>query len=210
MTPATMMARMLQPFQPLLRPVSRLLLRTVRLGDPWQRFPQAVPLERYGAGARRSFDWYLEGQSIFPLASVDELKAWLLGCAYVRDPELFNEVDFWQHPCTFERLRMGDCEDFALWAWAQLVRLGYEAEFVAGRWRQAGEASGHAWVLFAEAGRRLVFDPVIRDAAAMVRPLEEVRQEYVPEVSVDGRLRRYVYGGYFHRLRAEQLCQGPS
>ena len=192
-------------FQPLLRPVSRLLLRTVNVRDPWRRYAQAVPLSRYGAGARRDFGWYLEGESAVDAVSVADLKAWLLGCAYIRDPDLFHEVDFWQHPCTFEHLRMGDCEDFALWAWSRLVRLGYDAEFVAGRWLQGGDPSGHAWVVFADAGTPHVFDPVIRDETCMVRPLEAVRNEYVPEVSVDGRLNRYVYGGYLQRLRRERL-----
>lgn len=131
------------------------------------------------------------------------MKAWLLGCEYIRDPELFQEVDFWQHPTTFEHLRKGDCEDFALWAWRALVHLGYEAEFVAGHWAPPGaEPAGHAWVLFSDAGRPHLFDPVIRDADGMVRPIATVRDEYLPEVSVDGRFNRYVYGGYFQRLLA--------
>ena len=43
--------------------------------------------------------------------------AWLLGCVYARDRDLFRNPDYWQHPCNFEGLRKGDCEDFALWAW---------------------------------------------------------------------------------------------
>jgi hypothetical protein len=45
---------------------------------------------------------------------------------------LFGEADFWQHPSTFERLRTGDCEDFAVWAWRKLIELGYDVDLVAG------------------------------------------------------------------------------
>lgn len=187
---------------PALRPVRRLLLRTVRLDDPWRRYRHPVPLCRYGAGACKDFPWYFEGEGRVEVASLDDVKGWLLGCTYTRDPELFQEADFWQHPVTFEALRRGDCEDFALWAWRQMVCLGYDAEFVAGRWRQPdAEPAGHAWVHFTENGCRKVFDPVIRDPDRMVRPLPSVRLEYLPEVSVDGRFVRYVYGGYFLQLR---------
>src|SRR5205085_1473130 len=67
------------------------------------------------------FAWYFEGQSAVTVGSVDDVCEWLLECEYVHDPELFHEPDFWQHPRTFERLRKGDCEDHALWAWRKLV-----------------------------------------------------------------------------------------
>lgn len=191
------------------RPMRRLLLRSLRLRDPWLRVPHPVPLERYGAGARRDFCWYFEGTSRVRVTSVADAVSWLLGCEYMRDPELFQEVDHWQHPSTFEQLRRGDCEDFALWGWRQLVHLGLDAEFVAGRWMQPEAQPGnHAWILFREAGRLWVFDPVIRDAGQMVRPLTAVRDEYLPEVSVDGKLQRYVYGGYAVRLWDEHMPSG--
>lgn len=195
-----MLKRVLSPLQ---RPFARWLLRTVVLPDPWQRFPAAVPLQRYGAGACREFDWYFEGESCVPARTLAEVQAWLLGCEYRCDPDLFNEVDFWQHPLTFEQVRKGDCEDFALWAWRKLVRMGHEeAEFVAGQCVTPGGATtGHAWVCFEHEGCSCLLDGVLRDPGAMIRTLAEVQGEYIPEVSVDGRFRRYAYGGYYRRLR---------
>lgn len=187
------------------RTMGRLLLRTVRMEDPWTRFPHDVPLQRFGAGAHRDFGWYLEGKSRVPVGSLDEMQEWLCGCTYARDPELFQEADFWQHPCTFEHLRKGDCEDFALWTWRKLRRLGFAAEFVAGCWQPAGcPPAPHAWVVFAgEDGQARLFDPVVKAPSRMVRPLHEVRAAYLPEVSVDVQLRRYAYAGYFLGLQAQ-------
>jgi hypothetical protein len=188
------------------KPIARLLLRTLPLEDPWQRFASAVPLGVYGLGARRDFNWYFEGESAVQVRSIGEVQEWLLGCAYVSDPNLFQEADFWQHPCTFEQLRKGDCEDFSLWAWRKLVRLGYDAEFVAGRCVQPGCAEtdhGHTWVVFRENGAVYLFDPTIRACAHMIRPLDTVRCEYIPEVSVDQHFTRYAYAGYYLRRRGE-------
>ena len=180
--------------------ITRLLLRTAALDDPWARFAHAVPLHRYGLGARRDFRWYFEGESTIPVTSLAEVQDWLLGCAYVRDPDLFQTADFWQHPLTFEQLRRGDCEDFTLWAWRKLVRLGYDAEFVAGHAAQPGACpGGHTWILLRDGGEPRLFDPVLRRRALMIRPLEAVRYEDVPEVSVDRRFARYAYAGYLLR-----------
>ena len=104
------------------KPLARLLLRTVPLENPWERFVSSVPLGRYGLGARRDFAWYFEGQSTVEVETIEDMQEWLLGCAYASDPDLFQEADFWQHPCTFEQLRKGDCEDFSLWAWRRRSR----------------------------------------------------------------------------------------
>ena len=177
---------------------SRLLLRTVSLDDPWQRFPVNVPLALYGKGAQRDFSWYFEGESRVPVATVDEMLDWLRGCAYVRDTELFHDADFWQHPLTFEQLLRGDCEDFALWTWRKLVEMGHDAEFVAGRCAGHGRhGPGHAWVLLRESGGVSLLDPVLPNGCDCLRPLETVRDAYLPEVSVDGRLNRYAYAGYY-------------
>ena len=188
------------------RPILRLLDRTVSLDDPWQRFSCAVPLCRYGAGAQHDFPWYFEGKSEVEANSVEAVQAWLLRCAYVRDSDLFRQADVWQHPCTFEQIRRGDCEDFALWTWRKLIELGYEAELVAGYSGPDAPAPGcHAWVLYKDAGTPYLFDAVVRDLQHMARPLADVHYHYVPEVAVDARFRRYVYGGYYQRRRASLL-----
>ena len=193
-----------QPFKHISDPIAKLLLRTVSIDNPWVRFEDDVPTELYGLGAHHEFSWYLEGESDLRISSIDEIVAWLSGCKYASDTEVFHEADFWQHPCTFEKLRIGDCEDFALWGWRKLIELGYSAEFVAGRSRQSncpeGEnpwSRGHAWVQYEDGGRRLVLDAVESASNPAIRPLKQVRGMYLPEVSVDMDLKRYVYGGFY-------------
>lgn len=188
------------------RAAARLLLHTVPPGDPWRRFPFPVPLDRYGAGAERDFGWYFEGPSSVPARSLDDVCAWLLGCTYARDPDLFGRTDVWQHPAAFEARRTGDCEDFALWTWRKLVALGEDAELVVGR-EQAG--GGHAWVLVRRPGGHQLVDPVARTPERLVRPLAAVRDAYLPEASVDGRLVRYAYAGYLCHRRAVLAAPGP-
>ena len=188
-------------------PLARLLLRTVSLENPWERYVSSVPLKVYGLGARRDFCWYFEGVSAVKVESIEDIKEWLLGCAYASDPDLFQEADYWQHPCTFEQLRKGDCEDFSLWAWRKLVRLGYDAEFVAGRCIQPGcndTHHGHTWIVFRKDGVTYLFDPIIRTRSHMVEPLDDVRHEYIPEVSIDGDFTRYAYAGYYLKRRSQR------
>ncbi len=184
--------------------LSKALLRTVPIGDLWQRYEHDVPTHLYGLGASHDFSWYLEGESTVQISSLEEMLSWLDGCTYTTDPELFREPDFWQHPCTFERIQTGDCEDFALWGWRKLIELGYETEFVAGRCRKettdsaANEwATGHAWIHFDDNGRAMLLDAVCSRGGLVLCPKDEVKSAYLPEVSVDANLKRYVYGGYY-------------
>ena len=192
-------------FKTIQRPLYWFLLQTTR-EDPWERYPFRVPLHVYGAGSRRQFSWYLEGELDTPEMQVESLKGWLAECSYVTDDVLFNERDVWQHPITFERIRRGDCEDFSLWTWRKLLEQGYEAEFVAGWAVHPGEKyQGHAWVQFEYRGEELIFDPVVSDPSRMVLPVETVREWYIPQVSVDGALSRYVYGGHYNQLKPAWL-----
>lgn len=63
---------------------------------------------------------------------------------YVSDERLFNAIDYWQYPSQFEQRGQGDCEDFALWVWIQLLRLNIKARFVLGGWHS--NTLNHAWV----------------------------------------------------------------
>ncbi|MEM9664279.1 MAG: hypothetical protein AAF970_05050 [Bacteroidota bacterium] len=185
------------------RPLRRLLLHTVQLDDPWKRQPHPVPLAIYGLGATHSFSWYLEGESRVDVACFRDVIGWLQQCLYVSDATLYHQSDFWQHPTVFERLRQGDCEDFALWAWRKLAELDYEVEFVAGRVRsETGALQGHAWVHLHLDARSYVLDAVLDTPPLMLRPMDTVRMEYLPEVSVDAQLQRYAYHGYYQQLLA--------
>ena len=193
-----MITRVVQTIQ---RPFYWFLLQTTR-DRTWQRYRCQVPLHIYGAGSRKKFSWYLDGDLDSRVMDIKSIKHWLTGCQYVKDDVLFNERDVWQHPITFERLRKGDCEDFSLWVWRKLIECGYEAEFVAGWTIHPGEEyRGHTWVLFKEEEQQFLFDAVATDKKRMVRTLEDVSEWYVPQVSVDYKLTRYVYGGYYSQLK---------
>jgi len=82
----------------------------------------------------------------FVCRDIDEVRAFLSTCRYVSDREQFGVEDHWAAPEQFEQTRRGDCDDFALWTWRQLLGPGYNARFVVGR---AGKyRGGHAWVTF--------------------------------------------------------------
>ena len=182
----------------ILTPALRALSRLMPPDDPWERFAYRVPPHAFGSGNHHDFSWYLEGESHVPVASLDDVQEWLLGCVYVKDPELFREADFWQHPTTFERLRQGDCEDHALWAWRKLVELGADVELISGRTRgdDGSLGGGHVWVLLRENGDTFVLEATAKSKDRMLRPLAEVRARYLPSFGVDRSSQRFAYNGY--------------
>jgi hypothetical protein len=193
-----------------LRPLWRLLLRVVPVDDPWRRVDYRVPVRHFGAGANHDFDWYFEGECRVPVTSIEDVQDWLLECEYVHDPELFHEPDFWQHPRTFERLKRGDCEDHALWAWRRLLELGYDAEFVSGRclpWTpgSADGEGGHAWVIFRRDGATYLFEAAAKTKGQMVRPLTEASDEYRPEYGVDCHRQRFAFNGILLTMREREF-----
>lgn len=194
----------------LLRPVLRLSLRYVDIEDPWEPTDRPVRFWAMGAGSVKRFSWYFEGESTVDVASVDELCDWLLGCEQVRDPDLFHEADYWQHPATFEQLRKGDCEDFALWAWRKLIEMGIDARFFTGRRVDVPEGSWHAWVVFRKDGLEYLLESIAPSREEMVRPLDEVRSRYVPHFSVGKDFRPQAYEGYLLYLKEGGLSGGDS
>jgi len=193
----------------LLRPLYWAALRWLPEGDAWEVFRMPVSFDRFGAGSRHRFDWYHEGESGVRCESVEDVVAWLRGCEYEDDGELFREADFWQHPVTFERLRRGDCEDFALWAWRKLNELGVPARLFVGKVLKDGRAShdGHAWVVFEDGGQEMLLEPASREDDATVRPLSAVRHEYRPHYSVDAEGRTASYGGLLTSLREDRALR---
>lgn len=195
-----------RPFTALAQALHHLRLRLFPVRDPWTRLPYEAPLALYGEGARRGFDWVFEGESVTTIATVDELMHWLAECVYDTDHRLFQEADFWQHPRTFEHLRRGDCEDFALWAWRKLVEIGFDAELVIGRRVPPGsENSRHAWVVFRTADDEFLFEPACRDRTLALRPIEVARAEYIPEFGVTATRRRFFFAGYAYFLQNRHL-----
>lgn len=151
------------------------------------------------------------------MQSVDEIVDWLLGCEYASDEALFGKPDHWQHPTTFERLRRGDCEDHALWAWRKLLELGIDAEFIVGRqlYHDAevpATKGGHAWVLFRKDGETFLLEAVATASSRIVEPLAKVAHMYRPEYGVGRNLKTFSFAGmaetYFeHEFNSRR---GPS
>ena len=175
------------------------IIRKLPIDDPWERLATQPKLHMYGSGARLDFAAYLKGDTLVAVTSLEEVQDWLLGCRYEHDEVLFGEADFWQHPSTFERLRAGDCEDYAVWAWRKLIELGEDVDLVAGWCVRDGELDGrHAWLLLRRDGVEFLFlfEPVARDRQQMLRPLAEVRAYYVPQFGVDRHAKRFAFSGY--------------
>jgi hypothetical protein len=174
----------------LLSPCLRLVAGFGGRKSTWVRVPMRVPPSAFGLGSRQPFAGYFEGPSCVHVRSIDDIVAFLQTCDYVSDNELFHERDFWQHPSAFEKLRRGDCEDFALWAWRKLAELGIDAEFCVGRViceDQPEIDCQHAWVVYRVNGTDFLFEPAARTPSRMIRPLAEAMAEYVPYFAANHR-----------------------
>ena len=178
--------------------------------ESWERLAHPIPYWRFAPGSRHDFRWYFEGVSDVSVRSVDQICDWLLGCEYGRDPDLFNEPDFWQHPCTFEQLRRGDCEDHALWAWRKLVELNIPAELYIGHWRSSPEGEGgtHAWVVCTIDGKEVLLEATAHSRERMIRSLDEARAEYSPYFAVNGEFQTAAFGGYMQYLKSTRATHG--
>jgi hypothetical protein len=193
-------------FAPIRRALHQLRLRFFPVRDPWERLPYEAPLVMFGDGARHGFEWVFEGVSAVDVNCVDDIFEWLRDCRYETDASLFHEPDFWQHPRTFEQFKRGDCEDFALWAWRKLVELGLDASLIIGRRIPPGaENSRHAWIQFRDGETEFLFEPVLRDRDRALRPLGDVRAEYIPELGVGRDRRRFLFAGYAYFLQNRHL-----
>jgi len=132
-------------------------------------------------------------------SSIQEIRGFLAGCEYVSDKELFGKDDYWQPPEEFEKNRKGDCEDFALWTWRQLLSMGYDARFVGGTHGRFG--AGHAWVEYFQDGNCYLVEPLRSRIAGVLPKLSTI--SYVPKLSVswDGKTLRY----FSHKKPASKL-----
>jgi hypothetical protein len=104
-------------------------------------------------------------------------------------PSAFGQRDYWMLPQEFEERKKGDCDDFALWTWRQLLAMGYDARFVVGHSGRYG--SGHAWVTYTENGRTLLVESLAAWATPKLPRLSTVR--YQPGISVTWDGKRILY-----------------
>ena len=121
--------------------------------------------------------------------TIADIRAFLISCNYVSDQELFGKRDYWQPPEEFERRKKGDCEDFALWTWRQLLNLGYDARFIGGSAGRYG--AGHAWVQYFQEGKCYLLEPLCSRVGYTIPRLSTLRYEPRISVSWDGKTLRY-------------------
>ncbi|MFI5115862.1 MAG: transglutaminase domain-containing protein [Terriglobales bacterium] len=108
------------------------------------------------------------------------MRRFLAGCKYVSDEKQFAKRDYWQPPEQFEETKMGDCDDYALWAWRQLLHMNYPARFVAGTAGRYGR--GHAWVTFEKEGKAFLLEPLAWPLGTTMPRLSVLR--YKPRFSM--------------------------
>jgi hypothetical protein len=117
-------------------------------------------------------------------SSFEEIRNFLKKCRYISDEIQFNLVDYWMPPEDFEDKKQGDCEDFALWTWRQLLGIGHDARFVVGRARKHGD--GHAWVTYTESDKGYLCEPLAAWFCKRLPRLSFVRYEPYFSVGWDG------------------------
>jgi len=117
-----------------------------------------------------------------------ELSAFLIECQYASDKSQFNIDDYWMEPVHFENKKQGDCEDFSLFTWKQLIKMGIESRFVVGT---VGKNKGHAWCTAIIKGKKYIVEPLM--AKAPILPAFTF-MNYKPKISVqinDDKLQYY-------------------
>jgi hypothetical protein len=113
--------------------------------------------------------------------------------------------DYWQPPEEFEKTRTGDCVDFGLWAWRQVLAMGYPARFVGGKAGKFG--GGHAWVMFEKDGRWFLLEPQLRGLGLRMPRITTLR--YHPKVSVAWDGKKVLYYGNQDRSTEPRLRNVP-
>ena len=143
-----------------------------------RQFPATAPMGRY-----------VSRPVSHPCEDLEDVRRFLVSCRYVSDPEQFGKEEHWMPPEEFEQKRTGDCEDFALWTWRQLLLMGYEARFAGGRAGFYGE--GHAWVTFSDGERHYLLEPLAAWVGSALPRLSILRYKPAISVSWDGEKIRY-------------------
>lgn len=118
------------------------------------------PLHKKGLHPTFPIGRYLSRQLSVCCGDLETLRQFLCKCRATSDEELFGKREYWQPPDEFEKRKAGDCEDFSLWTWRQLLMMGYDARVVFGRHGRYGE--GHSWVLFFQDGKCFLLEPQAR------------------------------------------------
>jgi transglutaminase superfamily protein len=132
---------------------------------------------------------YISQPLTIECGTIAEVRSFLANCEYVSDKELFDKNDYWQPPDEFERRKKGDCEDFALWTWRQLLEMGYDARFIGGSCGRYG--AGHAWVEYFENDTCFLVEPLFSKISDKMPRLTTLKYKPKLSVSWEGKTVRY-------------------
>lgn len=130
------------------------------------------------------------------------LRRFLSDCKYESDEKQFGQTDYWQPPEKFEESKKGDCEDFALWCWRQLLRMDYSSRIVIGTAGRYG--AGHAWVTFQKGGKTFLLEPQSWPLGLTMPRLSTLR--YHPSFSMSWNGKTVSY--YSHKDRKANVSLG--
>lgn len=125
----------------------------------------------------------------FQASSLTQIDEWINQKTYISDDRLYEEADRWQIPSEFEKIGQGDCEDFALWAWVQLLRMNRNARFMLGG--LFSEELNHAWVCIYGRDGVKVFECTPSEYNVLIAAKNV--PEYLPILSVDKSLNWYCH-----------------
>jgi hypothetical protein len=140
-----------------------------------------------------------------PCADFIEMRKFLYTCRWV-DTHHREVGDYWQPPEEFEESRKGDCADFALWVWRQLLDMGFAARFVTGSAFKFGE--GHAWVTFERNGKTFLLEPQRRNLSLRMPRISTLT--YHPETSVGWNGKKISYYTHAKRSTDPPFSQLPA
>jgi hypothetical protein len=147
------------------------------------------PRAKHGFRPTFPMETYLTQPLTLRCQDLHQIRQFLCHCRYVSDKSQFRTADYWMPPEEFERRRRGDCDCAALWAWRQLLDLGYEARFVVG---QAGALGWcHAWVTFKQGDEWFVLEPFMASLGAEIPRLQTLYYQPGCSASWDGQRLRY-------------------
>lgn len=145
---------------------------------------------------------YVTKPLVYQCSTVKEIREFLRNCKYVSDKEQFNKEEFWLPPDEFEKLKKGDCDEFALWTWRQFIGMGYKTRFVIGRTRKLG--NGHAWVTVEKDGKNYIVESQAWRYGERMSRLSFIH--YKPSVSVEWDGKRLHY--FLHKATPSNLPAG--
>ena len=125
-----------------------------------------------------------------PSSAKDPLALFMEARSFRYTPD--RRSDHWQTPEETEARRAGDCEDKAVWLYAQLKAAGYtDTRLVIGKYKSISRQY-HVWVTFTDdQGQTLILDPTTQRRPWKLGDFSG--GFYVPYYSYDGRKR------YHHR-----------